>query len=320
MRPETRLLADDQRLALLDGLIYSDVFDCALTLEEMWRYARTPIGADALRRRLREDPSLRRIVIERKGLYCFADRPALIAQRPGGMHRARRLERRAGRVAKVLQSLPFVRGVVLTGSVAAEHAGDGADVDIMVAVAKSRLGTVFLMLGSVSRLFGRRLFCPNYYVCEGNFTSAPTSLYVARELAQARILIGDGTSLCSTNPLLAEVFPNAVAPAREPAGWRGATRLQQFVEMPLRGPLGERLERRARALAFTRLRAHYRGRGEEVPSEVLASFAAGRSLRFHGGRAEEATLRRYALRREQIAARLKTLDHEPKFAQPVASE
>ena len=30
----------DERLDLLDALVYGDVFDCAVTLDEAWRYAR----------------------------------------------------------------------------------------------------------------------------------------------------------------------------------------------------------------------------------------------------------------------------------------
>lgn len=42
----------DERLDLIDALIYGDVFDCAVTLDELWRYARVAIDRDELRRRL----------------------------------------------------------------------------------------------------------------------------------------------------------------------------------------------------------------------------------------------------------------------------
>ena len=310
MRVASRSPDVDVRLQLLDGLIYGDVFDCALTFDELWRYGRAPIDRQALRRWLREDLSLRRLVVERDGFYGFADRsPALLTRRPARIQRARRLERRARRVANVLRHVPFVRGVALTGSAAADHAADGADVDLMLIVASSRVGTVFLMLGSASRLLGRRVFCPNYYVCEGHVATGPTSLYVARELAQARILVGGG-AIPECDPWLAEVFPNAPTAVGKLAGRGGAAGLQRVLEAPLRGRLGGWLERRARTIADARLRAHYGARGEDVPPEVATSLAAGRALRFHGGRTEETTLGRYVERREEIAARLRALDGE----------
>ncbi len=305
----------DERLDLLDPVIYADTFDCAVTLDELWRYGRTAIDRKALRLRLRDDPSLSGIVVERDGLYCLADRPALLEERRKRLDRAQILQRRARRVARVLRHAPFVRGLVLTGSAAADDAAADADVDLLVVVAPARLGIAFLLLASASRLLGRRLFCPNYYLCEDSLDLAPSNLYVARELAQARSIVGDGEALRSANPWLADVFPNVVTPPRLDSGLPVGRRLQRLLEAPLRGAFGDRLEHRARRVAAVRLRAHHRGLGQEVPADVTASFDASVSLRFHGSRLDEITLDRYAARREQVAGWLEQGDgsQEPRL-------
>jgi predicted nucleotidyltransferase len=296
--------AEDERLRLIDGLIYADAFDCALTAGEIWRYSRAPIDQGALSRRLREDSCLRELVLARDGLYCFGDRPELIDQRPARIERARRLERRARQVARVLRHTPFVRGLALTGSAAADDAGAGADVDLMVTVARGRLGLVFVLMGSVSRLLGRRLFCPNYYVSEGNLGMAPSTVYIARELAQARDLTGDSRGLWKSNPWLAEIFPNAAPSAAERSSPVRSSLLQRMLEAPLRGSLGARLERYARQLALGRLRVHYREVDEDVPRDVVRAFEEGAGLRFHRGKIDANALARYSVRRTQIAAQL----------------
>ena len=166
----------DERLDLLDGLIYSDVFDCALTLEELWRYCRVPVEREELAKRLHGDPALRKVVTETDGLYCLAGRAELIEARRQGMARANVLSRRARRVAGILRALPFIRGLVLTGSAAAEDGAEDADVDVLVLVAPRRLGIVFAMLGPASRLLGRRFFCPNYYVSEDCLEMGPPNI------------------------------------------------------------------------------------------------------------------------------------------------
>ena len=89
---------------------------------------------------------------------------------------------------------------------------------MLVIVATNRLGTPFLLLGPLSRLLGRRLFCPNWYMGEDSLGIAPASLYIAREFAQSRSLAGNGDALRDSNPWIAERFPNAVAqPGLEPA-------------------------------------------------------------------------------------------------------
>jgi predicted nucleotidyltransferase len=277
------------RLDLLDALVYGDVFDCAVTLDELWRYARAAVEREELRRRLRGDP----LVTERDGLYCLAGRDELLDRRPERMRRSARLERRARRVARVLRHAPFVRGLSLTGSAAAGDAGEADDVDLFVTVAAGRLGSAFLVLGGLSRLVGRKVFCPNYYVCEGRLELGPENLYLARELAQARPLAGDGASLWRANPWLEETFPNATAPVdRRPV----PTRVQRVLEALLPAAF----ERWARGVARARLAAHY----GSVPADVEEAFTAGAALRFHGSGVAARTLERYAARRAQLAARI----------------
>jgi hypothetical protein len=201
-----------------------------------------------------------------------------------------------------------VRGLALTGSVAADDAGDDADVDLLVIVAPARLGIVFLLLGSLSRLLGRRLFCPNYYVCADHLGITRSSVYVARELVQARSLAGGAEALRDANPWLREMFPNAFAGAAPNGGPRAASRLQRLLEAPLGGRFGDHIERWARRVAAARLRAHYSVLGGDVPADVAASFEAGAALRFHARDVAETTLERYMAQREQLALRLEQID------------
>lgn len=274
-------------LDAIDAVLYGDVFDCAVTLDEAWRYARVAIGRDELARRLLDEP----LVATRGGFYCLAGREELLARRPERIRNAARLERRARRVARILRRFPFVRGLALTGSAAAGDAGTDDDVDLLVVVAEGRLGTAFVVLGSLSRLLGRRLFCPNYYVCEGRLGLGPANLYLARELAQARPLAGDGAALWRANPWLEETFPNAEPPS---GGAPASSGLQRALE----ALVGGRVEPWARRVAAQRLRAHYGA----VPADVEEAFATGAALRFHGSGVAARTLERHRARRVELAA------------------
>jgi predicted nucleotidyltransferase len=291
--------AKDERLDLMDALVYGDAFDCAVTLDELWRYSRIRVGREALLRILEEDPALRGLVAERDGLYSFADRPELLALRPGRIDRARALQQRASRVAQVLRHVPFVRAIALTGSAAAGDAGEDADVDLLVVVERGRLGTVFVLLGAASRVLGRRLFCPNYYVSSEDVAVEPHGLYVARELEQAQVLVGDPEVLRDANGWLRDMFPNLPLRGGNVSP-RGPSAVQRLFESLLRG----RLEGWSGRLASARLRAHYGASASQVPGDVAAAFAAGRGLRFHAGDTVANALARYEERRTQLAAAL----------------
>jgi predicted nucleotidyltransferase len=290
---------NDERLDLIDALVYGDAFDCAVTLDELWRYSRIRVGREALLRLLEEDSALGSLVAERDGLYSFADRPELLASRRARIDRARALQRRASRVAGVIRHVPFVRAIALTGSAAADDAGEEADVDLLVVVERERLGTVFVLLGAASRVLGRRLFCPNYYVSNDDVAVEPRGLYVARELEQARVLVGDPNALRAANGWLRDVFPNL--PPR--SGHRPVGQTSP-VQRLLESLLGGRLEGWSRRLASARLRAHYGAFGSVVPPDVAAGFAAGRALRFHARDTVGQALGRYEVRRAQLAAAL----------------
>jgi predicted nucleotidyltransferase len=309
--------ADLERLDFLDAAIYGDVFDCAVTFDELWRFARTPVDPADLRTRLVDESLLTRASSNGMDLYCLSDRKELLERRPERARRAELLERRAQRIARVLRHAPFVRGVALTGSAAAGDAGGGDDVDFLIAVAPGRIATAFLFLGPAARVLRRRLGCPNYYVNVRRLAIEPTSVYIEREVAQARVLVGAADLVRSANVWLAESFPNLeTSPTDRPL--RAGTRRQRVLEAPLRGRLGNRLERWARRIAFERLRVHYRGLGRDVPPDVVESFRLGYALRFHGSGVAERTAKQYTKRRAVVARRLQQRDEELSSPTPAA--
>jgi predicted nucleotidyltransferase len=307
---------EETRLAVLDGLLYADGFGCALTLEELWRYSAVPVKRDALRRLLDDDPILRALVARSGDLYSLAGRAHLLDERPARLARAQRLERRGFRVARLLRHVPFVRALMLTGSVAAGDARAGADVDLLVVVAPERVGTVFAILGTAGRLTRRRWLCPNYYASIDDLTMVPRTLYVAHEVAQTRALVGDAAQLRAANDWLGEFLPNAAASAVPPPGLPAGRRLQRLLERALRGSLGDAIERRARALARARLATHHRAAGEEFPAAARERLDAGTGLRFHRGGFHQRALERHSAAQANLraeVARLRTGPHADRF-------
>ena len=84
----------------------------------------------------------------------------------------------------------------------------------------------------------------------------------------------------------------------------GGRLVQRLVERPLRGRLGDAVERGLGRLARARLAAHHRRWGSAPPSEVVEAFGAGVELRFHGAPVHGWLLARYQERRAEVAAEL----------------
>jgi hypothetical protein len=294
----------DVRLDLIDAAVYGDLFECAVTAEELWRYSRVPIARDEFRRRIADDPALGSILRERDGLYCLVGRDSLLDLRPQRRERATKLRRRARLVARLLRHVPFVRGLFLTGSAGADDAPHDADVDLLVLVKPGRLAIVFTLLGTLARLISRSVFCPNHYLSTAHVAiDGRRDLYVAREVVQAYPLAGEADALRAANAWVDSLLPNSSTHARSRT-LPGGRVIQRLLEWPMRGRLGDRLERALGPLAVTRLRNHHGRWDSSVPADVIEDFESGIQLRFHGPPENQSVIARYERRREEIAAHL----------------
>jgi hypothetical protein len=266
------------------------------------------IQPTTLRAALDEDQALRSLVQELDGLFWVHGIRSPPLSRRARIERACALARRARRVARIIRHAPFVRGVALTGSVAAADADLNADVDFLVIAAPQRLATTFLLLGGLSRMVGRRVLCPNYYISADAIPSGSCSQYITREMAQARLLVGDRAEWLRATSWVREWFPNLDETSfRDDEPMRGGGWVQRFVERALRGSLGDRLERRAARVALERLRVHHGHYGEEPPVAVVEKLRDGAELRFHAGGLAESVTEQYSAIRERVLAALRQL-------------
>jgi len=292
----------------LDGILYGDLFDCALTLDEATRFSRLPITQDQLKAWL-ELPSVISIVNNRDGFYFLNGRDELVNLRIESLERAKRFRARASIIARYLQYVPFVRGIVLTGSLAANDADEHADIDFLIIVAQRRLSLAFVLLGSFSRLTLRRLCCPNYYLSETHLEITRRNEYVAHELAQADAMAGAGADLNRANRWVNEYLPNARLPQHMVGSLFGGAALQWILEYPFRGWLGDRLDRKLADVSLNRLKAHHGARSESVPEKVLQAFQNDIELRFHSTPQLQDVVERYEQLKERTAASLEAAWH-----------
>jgi hypothetical protein len=207
--------------AILHTLAYADVFDYPLTANEIHHYLtrlRAPLE--------RVDGALRASSLWNSvdGFYCLRGREALgeLRRRREGV--ARRLWPPAVRYGRLLASLPFVRMVAATGSLAVNNAEEWNDIDYLIVTAPGRLWTCRALALLVTRLarLQRVRICPNYLVTDTNLELSDHSLYVARELAQMVPLAGLPVyeRMRRLNSWTDEYLPNAGGLPHLPVGVR----------------------------------------------------------------------------------------------------
>lgn len=239
------MFTGDLERAILETLAYSDIFEYPLRLKELHRYL--PMRAD-----IEQVSSALTALHGRVGMqndyYFLTGREEIVEIRKQREARSQDLLPRAFNYGRVLGSLPFVRMVALTGSLAVLNISKNADFDYMLVTAPGRLWTArafALLINRIARLFGYEL-CPNLIVSETALEWPLYDLYSARELCQMIPITGMDIyqKLIEANEWAKDFLPNAFLESGSllPMPQKRASALQKICELALRSKLADKFE------------------------------------------------------------------------------
>src|SRR5581483_3153911 len=119
--------------AIVRAVVYAGLFDYPLTLRQLHE---TLIGvratADDVARTCASSAAVRRVVATRDGMFFPDGRSELVAERRIREARARRFLAHHRILLQLLCTIPFVRTVALSGSIAHLNLEEGGDLDLFV--------------------------------------------------------------------------------------------------------------------------------------------------------------------------------------------
>jgi hypothetical protein len=179
--------------AILRTLTYADLYDYAMTADEIHRYL---IGCAATRAQVQvalEDRSrLDGQIARGREFFTLKGREVLRGLRDSRRNLSAKLWDHARRYARFMAHLPFVRMVAVTGALAVDNAPEGDDIDFLIITAPGHLWTargLIVLMVRLARLWGVHL-CPNFLITENALVYEDRNLYSAHEIAQATPLFG----------------------------------------------------------------------------------------------------------------------------------
>jgi hypothetical protein len=289
--------------AIVDALAYSDVFDYPMTRGQIRRYlVRTPASLAQVDGALVSDPWLADRIETNGAQFCLAGRSVTFAVRAERAADSAWLWRRARLLARIIALMPFARMVAIIGSLTMDNVRSRADdIDLFIITAGGRVWLTRAAIVALVRLarLAKIDLCPNYIVSERKLGMETRDLFTARELAQMRPLSGSAAyrALLDANDWLCVTLPNA-APAAEDLRDPGpiARWAQTALEWPLRGGMGDALERRLRSRKVNDLARQAATSGS--PEVVLEPEVCKGHMDSHGKKIRQ----EYARRRERYLA------------------
>ena len=260
LQPESTLPLLEK--AILQTVAYADVFDYPLTDREVHRYL---IGLQSpqsvVQRALNDGGVTYHRLGHSRGYWTLAGRESIVETRLRREAVSARLWRKAMRYGLAIASLPFVRLVAITGTLAMNNVDHGADVDYLIVTTPRRvwlarsLCLVFVRLG---RLEGVTI-CPNYVISTDALEQFDRSLFTAHEIAQMIPIYGSDVyrQLLDANTWAQHFLPNAFDPGRELPPrrvWPISQVLKRGAESALWGRLGDMWESKESSVKIHRLR------------------------------------------------------------------
>lgn len=232
--------------AILDSMMYADIFDYPLTLQEIHRYCSVKVPFTTLYAEVQAFGFLS----QQGEVYTLPGRESLVAVRFRREEISAQLWPHALRYGRAIASIPFVRLAAVTGSLAVNNVEERADIDYFIVTEPGHLWTCRTMILAWGRLATRRgiNLCPNYIVTTRALEFPDRNLYVAHELAQMVPLSGWDiyAEIRRRNAWVADFLPNADGAPPLPATHKqikSTSRLQPVLESALRTPPGTWFER-----------------------------------------------------------------------------
>ena len=233
--------------AVLQAIVYADVFDYALTVPEIQRYL---VGMQASLREVEHavealTPQLLQVI---RGFVVLEGREHSVETRVQRAAHAALLWPKAQRYGRLISDLPFVRMVAITGALAVDNVQPGADIDYLIVTEPGRLWLCRAVIIALVRLAQRRgdVVCPNYLISERALVLQERNLYTAHELTQMVPISGQTAYTCMRrlNAWTQQFLPNAIHAPRAHAPLPPRMRLaRNLAEAGLRTPLGAHAER-----------------------------------------------------------------------------
>jgi hypothetical protein len=178
---------------ILATLAYFDLFDYPLTHTEIFQFLQKQSISEEVNYELLQ-LVYNNQVFKADEFYSLQNDYSLIKRRRSGNAKARDLLGTAQKVAGLISTFPFVRGVAVSGSLSKNFADENSDIDFFIIMAPNRLWlgrTLLHIFKKLTFLVKRQdWFCMNYFIDEAELQIKEKNIYTATEVATLMPLRG----------------------------------------------------------------------------------------------------------------------------------
>ena len=181
--------------ALLRAIVYFDIFNYPITAEEAFAFAPLSVNTFSYQKSLEKLVS-EGLIFQIGNFYSIQNNPQLADKRIKGNALAETKMKTARKYSRLISSFPFVRAVLLSGSISKGFMDERSDIDYFIITETKRLWVVRAALAIFRRVFlfnSHKNLCTNYFIDTTNLSIPDQNIFTATELCTLRPTYGQDT-------------------------------------------------------------------------------------------------------------------------------
>ncbi|MFH1671213.1 MAG: nucleotidyltransferase domain-containing protein, partial [Candidatus Portnoybacteria bacterium] len=195
---------DSLEKSILATLVYYNVLDQPMTGWEVFRYLvkkdKFEVNLNKILDILENSSELNKFISQKNGFYFLKGRESIIKQRIERQIIADRKWKKARRIIRLLQVIPYIRMVAVSGSLAMNNTKEESDIDLLIITKADRIWTCRALTTLYLHLIGQRRhgnltkdrFCLNHYITDNSLEISGQSLYNAQTYAHLVPMLENG--------------------------------------------------------------------------------------------------------------------------------
>lgn len=241
------ITAESSSYQILLPLLYFEIFSYPLTKEEILGFC-SGKEVDASNLLVALDTLVSKgCLFKIENFYLTQNQPEWVSTRKENNERAKQYIEKAKFMTKIIRRFPFVRGVLVSGSLSKNVMPKDGDIDYFIITQPNRLWISRSFLVIFKKLFlfnSHKYFCVNYFVDENNLEIEEQNRFTATEVATLLPLYSRHhyNLFAAANSWITQYYPHYPKRAVDKIKPQKSSIIQRILELPLRQSLGDRLD------------------------------------------------------------------------------
>lgn len=199
--------------SIIKTMTYFDLFLYPLKSEEIFYFLSTNHVNESDVRRELTTLSQNGLIFNHEDFFLLQNSTSLILRRKKGNLTAEKYLDIANRKATLIMRCPFVRGVLVSGSLSKNYADENSDIDFFIITQPQKLWISRFLLMAYKKIFllnSHKYFCINYFIDFNHLQIEEKNIFTATELSTLIPLQGKEycDKLVQSNQWVKEFLPN----------------------------------------------------------------------------------------------------------------